>query len=164
LRRIILVLSIVAMLVAFAAPAMARDNGVNNHDHFFDNHVFDNRFFDNHFFDPFNNNNGVFQTSEQDVESGDSSQTFNVAGGGDNSNSCQGIQGISNTGNAVNNTSVLQDNPFNNGFDNGFNNGFFNSGFNTGEVGVFDTGNFEISPSSTTTCNQQVNQAASASG
>jgi hypothetical protein len=108
---------------------------------------------------------GVSQSNEQGVESGDSSQSFNVTGGGDNSNTCQGIQGISNTGNAVNSTNVLQaNNPFDNGFNNGFNNGFFNSGFTTGEVGVFDSGNFEISPSSTTTCSQQVNQAASASG
>jgi hypothetical protein len=127
MRRIKLVLalaSMVMLLVAFAAPAMAR-----NFNHF--NH---------HFFD-----SGVFQASEQDVESGDSSQTFNVTGGGDNSNSCQGIQGISNTGNAVTNTNVLQYASF-------------------GEVEVDDSGNFEISPSQTTTCDQQVNQAASASG
>jgi hypothetical protein len=129
MTRIKLVLTIASMamlLVAFAAPAMARDN---------------HHFFGHHFF----NDNGVFQASEQQVESGDSSQTFNVTGGGDNSNSCQGIQGISNTGNAVDNTSVLQY-------------------FAFGEVEVGDSGNFEISPSSTTTCNQQVNQAASASG
>jgi hypothetical protein len=115
------------LLVAFAAPAMARDNH-----HFFGHHFF----FDN---------GSVFQANEQQVESGDSSQTFNVTGGGDNSNACQGIQGISNTGNAVDNTSVLQY-------------------FAFGEVEVGDSGNFEISPSQTTTCNQQVNQAASASG
>ena len=81
----------------------------------------------------------------QDVESGDSSQTITATGGGDNSNACQGIQGISNTGNAVTKTNVLQYASF-------------------GEVEVDDSGNFEISPSSTTTCEQQVNQAASASG
>src|SRR3954466_100890 len=87
----------------------------------------------------------VTQTPEQEVESGDSSQNFTVTGGGDNSNACQGIQGISNTGNAVNSTNVLQY-------------------ASLGEVEVDDSGNFEISPSQTTTCNQQVNQAASASG
>ena len=166
MRRTKLVLAAVAvmaaMLVAFAAPAMARDNHNDNH-HNNDNHNGFNNDFNNGFFNDFNN--GVFQSSEQNVESGDSSQTFNVTGGGDNSNACQGIQGISNTGNSVNSTNVLQaNNPFNTGFNNGFDNGFFNSGFNSGEVGVFDTGNFEISPSQTTTCNQQVNQAASASG
>jgi hypothetical protein len=157
MKRITLVLGAVAvmvvMLVALAAPAMAKGNQNNwNWNNGF-NHPFNNGF----------NDNGVFQSSEQSVESGDSSQTFNVTGGGNNSNACQGVQGISNTGNAVNSTSVLQTNPFNNGFDSGFfNNGFFNSGFTPSEVGVFDSGNFEISPSSTTSCNQQVNQAASA--
>ena len=129
MTRIKLVLTIASMamlLVAFAAPAMARDNH-----HFFGHHFFDN--------------GSVFQASEQEVQSGDSSQNFTVTGGGDNSNACQGIQGISNTGNAVDNTSVLQYASF-------------------GEVEVGDSGNFEISPSQTTTCNQQVNQAASASG
>jgi hypothetical protein len=86
----------------------------------------------------------VTQTPEQQVESGDSSQTFTVTGGGDNSNACQGIQGISNTGNALNNTNVLQ----------------------YASVGEVETsgGDFEISPSQTTTCKSDVNQAASASG
>jgi hypothetical protein len=179
MRRIKLVLtvaSMVVLLVAFAAPAMADDfhhnHFFNNHDHFFNNH--------DHFFNDFNNN-GVFQRNEQDVESGDSSQSFNVTGGGDNSNTCQGIQGISNTGNVVNSTGVLQaNNPFDNGFNNGFFDGFnhndfnndfnnrffdgFNNGFNNDGVEVSDSGNFEISPSSTTSCTNAVNQAASASG
>ncbi|MDX6382368.1 MAG: hypothetical protein QOI57_3392 [Rubrobacteraceae bacterium] len=86
----------------------------------------------------------VTQTPEQQVESGDSSQTFTVTGGGDNSNACQGIQGISNTGNALNNTNVLQ---------------------YASEGGVETSGgDFEIDPSQTTTCKSDVNQAASASG
>jgi hypothetical protein len=87
----------------------------------------------------------VTQTPEQGVESGDSSQNFTVTGGGDNSNACQGIQGINNTGNSVNSTNVLQ----------------YSS---VGEVEVDDSGNFAIDPSQTTTCDQKVNQAASASG
>ncbi|MDX6380409.1 MAG: hypothetical protein QOI57_1433 [Rubrobacteraceae bacterium] len=87
----------------------------------------------------------VTQSPEQKVESGTSSQNFTVTGGGDNSNACQGIQGISNTGNSVNNTNVLQ----------------YGS---VGEVAVDDSGNFAIDPSQTTTCDQKVNQAASASG
>src|SRR3954447_19845068 len=93
----------------------------------------------------FHHGGGVFQTNEQDVESGDSDQNFTVTGGGDNSNACQGIQGISNTGNSVNSTNVLQY-------------------ASLGDVEVDDSGNFEISPSQTTTCDQKVNQAASASG
>jgi hypothetical protein len=87
----------------------------------------------------------VTQTPEQEAESGDSSQNYTVTGGGDNSNACQGIQGISNTGNAVNNPNILQY-------------------ASEGEVEVDDSANFEISPSSTTTCKSDVNQAASASG
>src|SRR3954469_446203 len=87
----------------------------------------------------------VTQTPEQEVESGDSSQNFTVTGGGDNSNACQGIQGISNTGNAVNNPNILQY-------------------ASVGEVEIDDSGNFAISPSSTTTCDQKVQQAAAASG
>jgi hypothetical protein len=33
-----------------------------------------------------------------------------------------------------------------------------------GEIEIDDSGNFEISPSTKTTCDQKVNQAASASG
>ena len=88
----------------------------------------------------------VSQESEQEPESGDATQNINVTGGGDNSNACQGVQGITNTGNATNQTSVLQ---------------YANEDV---ETELEDSGNFEISPSSTTTCDQQVNQAASATG
>src|ERR671933_1897857 len=88
----------------------------------------------------------VSQSNEQGVDSGDATQNFNVTGGGDNSNACQGVQGIDNTGNATNNTSVLQ---------------YANADTEFEQDG---SGNFAISPSSTTTCKTQVNQAASASG
>jgi hypothetical protein len=87
----------------------------------------------------------VTQSNEQGVSSGDAKQTINVTGGGANSNQCAGVQGVVNTGNATSNTSVLQ---------------YANDGAGVGVSG----GNFEVSPSSTTTCKQQVNQAASASG
>jgi ABC-type oligopeptide transport system substrate-binding subunit len=87
----------------------------------------------------------VEQPTEQEVESGDTEQTFDVTGGGDNSNACQMVQGINNTGNAVNNTSLLQY-------------------ASEGELEVEDTGSFEISPDQSNSCEQQVNQAASASG
>src|SRR4051812_20737942 len=153
-----------ALLVAFAAPAMARsihnkgfNNRFNNCNSFNNCNGFNNcndfngfnncNDFNNGFNHPFDNgfNNGVSQSNEQNVESGDSSQTFNVTGGGDNSNACQGIQGISNTGNSVNSTNVLQY-------------------ASLGDIGVSDSGNFTISPSQSTTCKQAVNQAASASG
>ena len=86
----------------------------------------------------------VSQSDEQNNKSGDSSQTFTVTGGGDNSSSCQGIQGIDNTGNSDNNTGVEQ-------YDGG------------GGVGT-SNGKFSIKPSTSTSCKQDVNQAASASG
>ena len=91
----------------------------------------------------------VSQENEQEAESGDATQNVNVTGGGDNSNACQMVQGITNTGNATNNTSVLQ---------------YANDGAGVGVSG----GNFEIDPTQNENvpkvCDQQVNQAASASG
>ena len=86
----------------------------------------------------------VTQKAEQENSSGDSSQTFTVTGGGNNSSSCQDIQDIGNTGNLSNNTGVEQDN-------------------SSGGVEV-GNGDFSIKPSTKTSCTQQVNQAASASG
>ena len=94
----------------------------------------------------------VGQSNDQALRSGDSGQTITVTGGGDNSSACQGIQGINNTGNAVNNTSVLQ----------------YASPGEVGVGGVGGAGNFAISPKQNEgvakVCDQQVNQAASASG
>jgi hypothetical protein len=91
----------------------------------------------------------VSQSNEQGVDSGDATQNFNVTGGGDNSSSCQMVQGIDNTGNATNNVSVLQ---------------YANDGAGVGVSG----GDFEISPTQNENvpkvCDQQVNQAASATG
>jgi hypothetical protein len=92
----------------------------------------------------------VAQENEQEAESGDATQNVNVTGGGDNSNACQMVQGITNTGNATNNTSVLQ---------------YANEDT---EFEIEDSGNFEISPTQNENvqkvCDQQVNQAASATG
>jgi maltose-binding protein MalE len=92
----------------------------------------------------------VSQETEQEPESGDATQNFSVTGGGDNSSSCQMVQGITNTGNATNQTSVLQ---------------YANS---DAEFEQDDSGNFEISPTQNENvpkvCDQQVNQAASATG
>ena len=87
----------------------------------------------------------VSQSGEQENNSGDSSQTFTVTGGGDNSSSCQTVQGTSNTGNLSNNTGVLQ--------------------YDTTKTATeIENGDFSISPKTSTSCTQQVNQAASASG
>ncbi len=89
----------------------------------------------------------VSQESEQEAESGDLDQSFTVTSEGDNSTQCAGIQGVANTGNAQNVTDILQY-------------GSEADEFEFEEVGS----TLDVSPTSTTTCDQQVNQAASASG
>ena len=140
LKRLVTVAAMAAMVLAITVPALA---GVSNTG---------------------NSQNVVGQASEQQVESGDATQNMSVTGGGDNSNQCFGDSSVANTGNAANNTGVLQTTPSNNDGNNwnGWNNWNGNNG-NNGQVEV-GNGDFTISPSSTTTCDQQVNQAASASG
>jgi maltose-binding protein MalE len=89
----------------------------------------------------------IDQESEQESESGDVDQSFEVSSSGDNSNQCAGIQGVANTGNAQNQIDLVQ---------------FFSDAddFEFDEVGS----NIDVSPSNSTKCDQQVNQAASASG
>jgi hypothetical protein len=88
------------------------------------------------------------QATEQEAESGELDQSFTVTGEGDNSNQCVGIQGVGNTGNAQNVIDVIQY-----GSDDG-------GDFEFEEVGS----TIDVSPTNETTCDQQVNQAASASG
>ena len=89
----------------------------------------------------------IGQESEQESESGEVDQSFTVTSEGDNSNQCAGIQGVANTGNAQNQLDLIQY-------------GSEADDFEFDEVGS----SIEVSPNSTTTCDQQVNQAASASG
>jgi hypothetical protein len=88
-----------------------------------------------------------FQTSEQEADSGEFDQAFDITGGGDNSNQCVGAQGVGNTGNAQISLNVL------------------NLG---GEIDDFELEDLEssltISPENSTSCDQEVNQAASAFG
>ena len=89
----------------------------------------------------------VTQETEQEGEAGDLDQSFEVAGSGDNSSQCAGVQGVANTGNAQNVIDLTQ---------------------LDGEVDDFEfdevDSSIEVSPESSTTCDQQVNQAASATG
>jgi hypothetical protein len=87
------------------------------------------------------------QGTEQEAESGDLDQTFEVSGSGDNGNQCVGIQGVGNTGNSQNVIDLIQ---------------YASTAdeFEFDEVGS----SIDVSPSNSTTCDQQVNQAASASG
>ena len=89
----------------------------------------------------------VTQGTEQEAESGEVDQSFEITGEGDNSNQCAGIQGTTNTGESQNVLDVLQ---YESTADD----------FEFEEVGSDIT----VSPTNTTTCDQQVNQAASASG
>ena len=89
----------------------------------------------------------IGQEGEQETESGEVDQSFEVAGSGDNSNQCAGIPGVANTGNAQNQLDLIQY-------------GSIADDFEFDEVGS----SVDVSPSNTTTCDQQVNQAASASG
>jgi hypothetical protein len=89
----------------------------------------------------------IGQESEQETESGEVDQSFEVAGSGDNSNQCANIQGVGQTGNAQNQIDLIQY-------------GSEADDFEFDEVGSTIT----VSPENSTTCDQQVNQAASASG
>src|ERR671913_754794 len=89
----------------------------------------------------------IDQESEQETESGDVDQSFTVTSEGDNSNQCAGIQGVANTGNAQNQTSLIQ------------------YGSDADDFEFYEVGStIEVSPTNTTECDQQVNQAATASG
>ena len=134
MRKLMLLAALLAMLVVAAVPAVAQ----------------------------------ISQENEQESESGEVNQSFEISGGGDNSNQCVGIQGVTNTGNAQNQIGVLQygegegdgdDNDGRRGRDRDRNGG--GSGdFEFDEVGSTIT----VSPENSTTCDQQVNQAATAAG
>jgi len=160
-----------------------------------------------------NNDNNVVvpvitQDFDQEAESGDVDQSFDVSNTGDNSNQTVGIQGVANTGNAQNQIGVIDAGDFAD-FDN--NNDFFCDDFRGDDFcedledfcedfdgngicdffgfdddndfrrfdddffffGDNDDGDFEfdnvgstieLSPTNTVSSDQQVNQAASASG
>lgn len=98
-------------------------------------------------FDGNGSGNGISQTFEQEAESGDVSQSFNVSNTGDNSNQCAAINSVVNTGNIQNQS------------------GFIQYGSEIGDFEQDDIGsNIDVGGNSTTTCDQQVNQSAVASG
>ena len=89
----------------------------------------------------------IGQEAEQETESGEVDQSFEVSSTGDNSNQCAGIQGVANTGNAQNQLDLIQY-------------GSEADDFEFDEVGSTLT----VSPENSTECDQKVQQAASASG
>ena len=87
------------------------------------------------------------QSFDQEAQSGDVSQSFNVSNTGDNSNQCAGVQGVANTGNAQNQIGVLQ------------------YGSTADDFEIDNSGaSINVSPVNATQCDQQVNQAATAYG
>jgi hypothetical protein len=178
MRRIKTVLGVVAVmaaiLVVFAAPAMADDrdfdgfddgfiivdcddgffffDDCNNNDDFCDDFFDDcnnnHRFCDDDFFfdDCFFFGGDGFGDFEQEAESGDVDQSFDVSGTGDNSNQTVGTQGVANTGNAQNQLGVFQ------------------IGSEADDFEFDDVGSsIVVSPTTTTSSDQEVDQAASAS-
>ena len=87
----------------------------------------------------------VTQETEEEAESGEIDQSFEVTGDGSNSNQCASIQGVPNTGNSQNVIDLLQ---YEGETDD----------FEFEEVGS----TVDVSPTNTTTCTSEVNQAASA--
>src|SRR3954447_9374452 len=81
----------------------------------------------------------ISQDNEQNADSGDLNQQSSITGGGDNSNQCVGQQITGNTGNAQNQTNVLQY-------------------ASEGEFEFDDSGaKIDVNPVNTTHCDQQVN-------
>ena len=87
----------------------------------------------------------VSEETEQEAESGEVDQSFEVTGDGSNSNQCASIQGVPNTGNSQNVIDLIQYESITDDFE-----------FEEVDSSV------DVSPTNTTTCDQQVNQAASA--
>jgi len=139
-KLVLALTSTMVVLMMVSAPAMAQDF---NHPFFFDH-------------------NNPFQSLDQQANSGDINQSFDVSQTGDNSNQCVGITGNANTGNTQNQIGVIPFgnfgafNPFFNDF--GFLNNGFDNGFGFGNAGAA----LDVSGSSNTNCDQQVNQAAAA--
>jgi hypothetical protein len=140
MKKLVILMAMLAMLVVATVPALAQRNDDRNNDRNDNNRHDNNRHHNNN-----NGGSGVNQSFDQDVDSGDVDQSFEVTGGGDNSNQCVGVTGNANTGNLQSQTGILQ---------------------YASEIEEFeqdDVGNdLTVEGNSTTTCDQQVNQAAAA--
>src|ERR687889_533059 len=166
MKKMMLLAAMLALTVlAIGAPAAMADDNDGRDDRFEDCFFFDgvlicDEDFDRDFFDGerYDFDGELDQDVEQEAESGDVDQSFDVSQTGDNSNQCVSTQGVANTGNAQNTIGVTDFGNFND--DNG--DRFFDG---DGDVEVEDSGtSIEVSPTNTTDCTSQVNQAASASG
>jgi hypothetical protein len=89
----------------------------------------------------------IGQETEQEGESGELDQSFEVTGSGDNSNQCANIQGVGNTGNSQNVIDLIQ------------------YGSEADDIEFEEVGSdITVGGTNTATCDQQVNQAATAAG
>src|SRR5919112_146330 len=101
-----------AMVVALATPTLANHRDVFDDDEdCFEVDGFlicdeDRNFFDGDRFDLDGFGGDFAQETEQDAESGDVDQSFDVSQTGDNSNQCVSTQGVANTGNPQNSLGV----------------------------------------------------------
>jgi hypothetical protein len=154
MKKTMLLAAMLALTVlAMGAPAAIADDDLRDdrfEDCFFlDGVLICDKDFDRDFFDGerFDFDGELDQDVEQEAESGDIDQSFTVTSEGDNSNQCVGTQGVANTGNTQNVIDLTQVD---------------------GEADDFEfdevDSSVEVGPESTTTCDQQVNQAASATG
>src|ERR671917_995501 len=155
MKKTMLLAAMLALTVlAIGAPAAIADDNDGRDDRFEDCFFFDgvlicDEDFDRDFFDGdrFDFDGELDQDVEQEAESGDIDQSFDVSQTGDNSSQCAGVQGVANTGNAQNILDLTQVD---------------------GEADDFEfdevDSSIEVSPESSTTCDQQVNQAATATG
>ena len=94
-----------------------------------------------------NAQNTVGQEAAQEAESGDADQSFESSSTGDNSNQCLAPSFVANTGNTQNTIDLIQDNST-------------AGDFEFEEV----SSDITVGGINETTCEQEVNQAASASG
>jgi hypothetical protein len=146
MRKTILLAAMLSLTVlVVGAPAAIADDDRRDDRHDNDKHFFIIE--DDNDLDRFDFDGEFDQDVEQEAESGDVDQSFTVTSEGDNSNQCVGTQGVANTGNAQNVIDLAQ---------------------LDGEADDFEfdevDSSIEVSPESSTTCDQQVNQAASATG
>lgn len=96
-------LALVVMSMA-ASPAMALDR-FDRLEHRLDR--FDDGFFFDAF-DGFDSDHVISQDFDQEADSGDVDQSFEVSSDGDNSNQSVGLQGVTNTGNVQNQLGITQ--------------------------------------------------------
>ena len=147
MRKTILLAAMLSLTVLMfaASPAMALDRDDRN-----------------------NNHRSVSPEVQQEADSGDVDQSFEVSGTVDNSNQTVGIQGTVNTGNAQNTISVFVGDGVLDGddvFDDG---GFFfrdHDGDGFVDFEFEDVGaSIEVSPEQVVSSDQEANQAASTTG